>query len=257
MKISTFYIFGLFLISFYSCKNDSAVEPVKLPEREVIEVQKFPSPSSFKAKGTPFHLVELPFSFDSISKPLAAESLVYNYGTVYLNYTNKLNNLVTSKGWENLSISEICKKVNPDEIKLKRAAGGFYNHTLFFEQISINKTQLSDKMKTAIIENFGSLENFKIAIQNKTDESFASQWLWVIVDKNKALQLVFTNNENNPLMQDEIVKGKPILAIDLWEHTYLNTGRNSKKDYVNAILNNLNWEIISNRYETILSQNNF
>lgn len=249
-KHSPLFLFFLFL-TFFSCKNENELVPVQIPEPEEVVIPKFAKPDSFKASGKPFKLYNLPFKFDSIPNPLGGKNLEFHYGTIYLNYTNQFNKLVTQKGLESNTAAQICRQVSPDEPSLRRNSGGFYNHTLFFEQLTPKTTtKPSEKLQNAITANFTSFDNFIMLLSKKANETFGSQWVWVIV-KNKELQIVTTNEENNPLMQDATTTGRPIIAIDVWEHSYLNDYKIQKKEYLKALIEHLNWEIISLRYEDV------
>jgi Fe-Mn family superoxide dismutase len=46
------------------------------------------------------------------------------------------------------------------------------------------------------------------------------------------------------------VKGKPIMAVDVWEHAYYLKHQNKRVDYLNAIWSVWNWEKIEENYLT-------
>ena len=41
---------------------------------------------------------------------------------------------------------------------------------------------------------------------------------------------------------------KPIMTFDVWEHAYYVDYRNRRPDYLGAIWNILDWNVISNRF---------
>lgn len=245
-------LIGVFLILF-SCKNDNDLVPVQIPEREEKSIHKLTNPEHYKATGNPFKLYPLPFPFDTLTSPLGGENLEFHYSKVYLNYTNRINKLVTQKDIADKTISEICKEVTTEETELKNIAGAFYNHTLFFELLTPNlETKPSEILNEAFIQDFGSFANFKKEFQHKANSSFGSNWAWLIIDNQKKLQIITTTNENNPLMKDALVKGKPLIALDLWEHAYISDYKNQKSAYINAFTKHINWDIVSDRYDKLL-----
>jgi Fe-Mn family superoxide dismutase len=45
-------------------------------------------------------------------------------------------------------------------------------------------------------------------------------------------------------------KGKPILGVDVWEHSYYIDYRNRRPDYLKAFLEHLvNWEYVAELYQ--------
>ncbi|HON21358.1 MAG TPA: Fe-Mn family superoxide dismutase, partial [Bacteroidales bacterium] len=68
---------------------------------------------------------------------------------------------------------------------------------------------------------------------------------------NGNLAITSTPNQDNPLMDDAPVKGKPILSIDVWEHAYYLKYQNKRKDYLLAIWQVINWKKVSEYYDEI------
>ena len=57
-----------------------------------------------------------------------------------------------------------------------------------------------------------------------------------------------TANQDNPLMTgivDPDIQGRPLLGIDVWEHAYYLNYQNRRGDYVNAVLDRINWSAVA------------
>jgi len=89
----------------------------------------------------------------------------------------------------------------------------------------------------------------EVAEANKT-----SGWIWLCVNgKEKLLRIVWTNNEDNPLMYGILTaQYMPIMAIDMWEHAWMLEHKLDKMHYVEeTLLTNISWDRVSKIYESI------
>ena len=134
-------------------------------------------------------------------------------------------------------------------------AGGYYNHSLYFECMGPKAGgQPKDSLAAAITKKFGSFEYFTSAFKDEATKQFGSGWVWLIVDRSGSLQITSTQNQDNPLMRNAVVSGKPILALDLWEHAYYLDYQYKRKNYVDAFFNVINWKKVSENYEEALKK---
>ena len=79
---------------------------------------------------------------------------------------------------------------------------------------------------------------------------FGSGWAWLCA-KNGNLSICSTPNQDNPLMDIAEVKGQPILGLDVWEHAYYLNYQNRRPDYINAFFNVVNWDAVSEKYQSV------
>lgn len=91
-----------------------------------------------------------------------------------------------------------------------------------------------------------SFENFQKLFSEAGSKRFGSGWAWLVVDSGpgtgKTLKIGSTPNRDNPLMDISDFKGKPILALDVWEHAYYLKYQNKRADYMNSWWNVVNWD---------------
>ncbi|AWM14504.1 superoxide dismutase [Flavobacterium sp. NRK F10] len=249
-------LMALCFLSLLSCNDNSNLVEVQIPEPEVIVQTNFADPRSFKATGLPFKLSPVEYSFDTFPDFIDGKTFEFHYSNIYLSYTNNLNKQVTEKNWETKKASQICKEINPEDTTFLNFAGGYYNHSLFFETLSPKKdTNPSESLNNAIDENFGSVENFKKQFILKGINTKGSNWIWLVLNNDQKLEITITLNEENPLMQKSTVKGFPLLCLDLWEHAYLLNNNPSKKNYIEAFFTYVDWNKVSERYEQLTAVN--
>lgn len=252
MKNVSIFCFALLVLASCHKKKYTEVVEVPLPAKEDKVIIGLPD--DVKAADGPFELVKLGYKYDDLAPHIDAMTMQLHYARHYLNYANSLNNLVKGTPDESLTIEEILKKNdgNPD---LRNNAGGYYNHSLYFDIMAPKAGgQPKDTLATTINRDFGSFEAFKNQFSDAAVKQFGSGWAWLVVDPAGKLQVTVSANQDNPLMPNQTIKGKPILAIDVWEHAYYLNYQNKRKKYVDAFFNIINWKKVGEKYEEAIKK---
>lgn len=166
-------------------------------------------------------------------------------------YTNFVN-AVKGTPLENQPIEQIFGSMSKQPDAVRNNGGGFYNHTLFWNNLAKDKGKPSQELEQAISKAFGSFDKFKEAFNNAAKTRFGSGWAWLVLNKDKSLAVGSTANQDNPLMDNSPVKGSPLLALDVWEHAYYLKYQNRRPEYIDAFWNVVNWEEVNNRYTKAL-----
>ncbi len=245
-----FYTVLLLSIIFLSCKNDNNLIEVQLPEPEIETSVKYGNPTDVKTNGGTFQLFKISYPYKALEPIIDGRTMEIHYSKHYLGYTKKLNKLVEeSAEWEDKSIEYILEKVNDKNQDLKNNAGGYYNHSLYFEILTPKGAKKPKaELLEAINTDFVSFIIFKNKFISDANNHFGSGWIWLIVTNAGKLEIVTTTNQDNPIMQDAKVKGKPILAIDLWEHAYYLQYQNNRKEYIEKVFEEINWDKVEKKY---------
>jgi Fe-Mn family superoxide dismutase len=151
--------------------------------------------------------------------------------------------------YEYQTMEDIFSNTNKAPAAVRNMGGGYYNHTLFWANLSPTLGAPSATLKSAIENRFGSMDAFKEAFSKASSSVFGSGWTWLIVTPEGKLEITSTSNQDNPLMDIATIKGTPLLTIDVWEHAYYLKYQNKRADYIAAFWNVVNWTEVSNRYE--------
>ena len=195
-----------------------------------------------------FSLPQLEYSYDALEPHIDARTMEIHHSKHHQGYTNKLNAAIEGSENESKDIHDILSGLDMTNMALRNNAGGYYNHKIFWEVMNPNKENImSEGLKTAIDEAFGSFEAFKEAFSKAAATRFGSGWAWLCV-KNGQLEVCSTPNQDNPLMPNGC-GGMPILGLDVWEHAYYLNYQNRRPDYINAFFNVINWGVISEKFE--------
>lgn len=197
-----------------------------------------------------FELPKLNYAYDALEPNIDARTMEIHHSKHHNGYTTKLNAAVSGTALENESIESILSSLDMSNKAVRNNGGGFYNHSLFWEVMSpIDKGELSGELKDAILEAYGSFEDFKSAFSSAAATQFGSGWAWLCVHKGGKVEVCATPNQDNPLMPGVSCGGTPILGIDVWEHAYYLNYQNRRPDYINAFFNVINWNEVASRYE--------
>ena len=196
-----------------------------------------------------FKLPKLNYAYDALEPNIDARTMEIHHSKHHNGYTTKLNAAISGTALENQSIESILSSLDMNNKAVRNNGGGFYNHSLFWEVMSpIDKGELSGELKDAILEAYGSFEDFKSAFSNAAATQFGSGWAWLCVHKGGKVEVCATPNQDNPLMPGVSCGGTPILGIDVWEHAYYLNYQNRRPDYINAFFNVINWNEVAKRF---------
>ena len=197
-----------------------------------------------------FKLPKLPYAYDALEPHIDAKTMEIHHSKHHNGYTNNLNNLLSENKMENMSIEEICSTPGLNG-GIRNNGGGYYNHNMFWKSMNPNGGgNPNGKIADAIMTTYGSFENFKNDFSKAAATRFGSGWAWLGV-KNGKLKISSTENQDNPIMDDQC-GCIPILCIDVWEHAYYLNYQNKRPDYINAFFNVIDWNEVESRFEAAL-----
>lgn len=239
-----------------SCRRKRLEEVVEVPLPAKEEKVVIGQPDDVKATEGAFSLVKLPYQYQELEPNIGILTMENHYSKHYLTYTNNLNKLVSNDvNLADLSIEDLLKKLDLNNADLRNNAGGYYNHSLFFESIRPKAGgQPKDTLAMAINKDFGSFDTFKNQFEDAAEKQFGSGWAWLVVDKTGKLQVTSSPNQDNPLMPKQLVSGIPILCLDVWEHAYYLDYQYKRKRYIENFFKIINWNKVSERYEEAIKQ---
>jgi len=250
MKNSNILFMSGLLLLLFSCNNKKLTEVVEVPLPSKEEKMLIGSPEDVKAEDGTFKMLALPYSYEALAPHIDALTMELHYSKHYLTYTNNLNKAIAGTELEQLPIEDLLKKLDVSNADLRNNAGGYYNHGLFWENMAPKSSgKPKDSLALAINRDFGSFEGFRNQFEEAASKQFGSGWAWLVTDKAGKLQITSTANQDNPLMPNAVIKGTPILALDVWEHAYYLNYQYKRKKYIDAFFNVINWKKVGERYE--------
>jgi Fe-Mn family superoxide dismutase len=194
----------------------------------------------------------LPYAFEALEPHIDARTMEIHHDKHHAAYVNNLNNAL--KDHPELAakpVNELIADLSsvPEAIRtaVRNNGGGHSNHTFFWEIMGPGKGGAPvGTLAEAITKTFGSFDEFKAKFEAAGVGRFGSGFVWLIVNKQGALEIVSTPNQDSPIMDGN----KPVLANDVWEHAYYLHYQNRRPDYLKAWWNVVNWDHAEQNYRT-------
>ncbi|RRD93594.1 superoxide dismutase [Clostridiales bacterium COT073_COT-073] len=195
-----------------------------------------------------FELPSLPYAYDALEPHFDAQTMEIHHTKHHAAYTANFNAAI-----EGLDVPSCPRRLlaQIEDIPAeKRQAvinngGGYYNHKLFWENLSPNGGgEPTGELAEAIKEAFGSFAEFKEKFNTAAKTRFGSGWAWLTM-KDLKLEVLSTANQDSPVQDGRRI----LLGLDVWEHAYYLKYQNRRPDYVEAFWNVVNWDEVAARYE--------
>jgi len=192
---------------------------------------------------------ELPYAYNALEPTIDAKTMEIHYSKHHKAYYNNFLAAIKETPAANLDLKSLFAEISKQPAVVRNNGGGYYNHNLFWENMTPVKTTPSATLKAAIEKDFGSVDKFKEEFAGAAKKQFGSGWAWLVLGKDGKLFVSSTPNQDNPLMDVADKKGTPLLCIDVWEHAYYLKYQNLRAEYVDNFWNIVNWDVVSKRFE--------
>ncbi|MCB1194884.1 superoxide dismutase [bacterium] len=201
-----------------------------------------------------YELPKLPLAYTAYEPFIDARTMEIHYTKHHQGYVTNLNAaLEKTPALASKSIDALLRGINsvPEDIRaaVRNNGGGHANHSLFWNILNPKGgKEPSGPLAAALKRACGPLSEVKEKLCKIGATRFGSGWAWIVVDQNKELQAYSTANQDSPYMDGHT----PILGIDVWEHAYYLNYQNRRPDYLKAIVEIIDWDIVSQLYKNAL-----
>ena len=185
---------------------------------------------------------ELPYAHNALEPHMSKETIDYHYGKHLQAYVDNLNKLIPGTEFENASLEDIIRKA---EGGIFNNGAQVWNHTFFFNTFSPKpQGEPAGALKEAIDKEWGSFDKFKEEFKKVALGQFGSGWTWLAKDAGGKLKIVTYSNAGNPI-RDGLT---PLLAVDVWEHSYYIDYRNNRGASIDAAWKIIDWKVVDARF---------
>lgn len=190
-------------------------------------------------------MIELPYSLNALEPFYSKETLDLHYNILYKGYVDKTN--ATLINLESARARNDFKNIKCLEKELSFQGSGVILHEMFFENMkpASEITRLDCRLAQKIIEDFGSFDMFKKQFSEVAATVEASGWcLLVWVPNFRKLEILQCEKHQNLTLWG----GKPLLVLDMWEHSYYLQYKTKRPDYISSFWNIINWNEVNKRF---------
>jgi len=198
-----------------------------------------------------FHkLPELPYAHDALAPHIDAKTMEIHHSKHHSAYVANLNTaLEHAPKLQQVSLEVLLSDlaIVPESIRtaVRNNGGGHYNHSFFWPLMSKRGGgNPVGELADAIKQEFGSVDKLEEQFSKAAATRFGSGWAWLSLNRDGALQVHSTANQDSPIMEGL----KPVLGLDVWEHAYYLQYQNRRPDYVKAWWNVVNWDRANENY---------
>ena len=194
-----------------------------------------------------FQLPELGYAYDALEPNIDARTMEIHHSKHHNGYTTKLNGAIAGSDLEGKSIEDILDNLDMSNAGVRNNGGGFYNHFLYFQNLSPEKKTPKGDLLNSIKKSFGGISDLKKKMEEAGTGLFGSGWVWLVANKDGDLSLQTTANQDNPIMKKSF-KGEIHLGMDVWEHAYYLKHKADRKAYIKDFLDVVDWDVVEDRF---------
>lgn len=194
---------------------------------------------------------DLPYPYDALEPNIDKETMKIHHDKHHVKYTSKLNEAINKHSeFFDTPPDKLLQNLDviPQDIRdaVRNHGGGHVNHSLFWEIMSPDGGgEPGGILAEALTNEFGSVDEFRNKYEKTAANLFGSGWAWLVISKNGKLEITQTQNQDTPLSFGK----KPLLLLDLWEHSYYLKYQNKRPEYIKAWWNVVNWDAIQKSYQ--------
>ena len=198
-----------------------------------------------------FETPPLPYDYNALEPYIDEETMVIHHDKHHVAYTSNFNKaLEAHPELYKKSAEEILADLDnlPEDIKpaVKNHGGGHVHHSFFWQIMGPDNKDMKPEgdLLEDIEKTFGDWDKFKEEFTQAAMTVFGSGWAWLVVADGK-LQISKTSNQDSPYSLEQ----KPILGIDVWEHSYYLKYQNKRADFIDNFWQVINWSKVAEFYQ--------
>ena len=177
---------------------------------------------------------------------ISAESVEAHWG-LYEGYVKKYNEIMERlAGADRPAANQIFSDYRAYRSALTFAIGGIKNHEVYFENLGGAGSSPSDPLAGQLERDLGGQEAFLTEL--RAAGMAARGWAWLAWDWDWARLDLYIGDAQDTF---PVWNATPILALDVYEHSYIRDFSTARPKYIEAFIANIDWDDVSAKWERI------
>jgi len=195
---------------------------------------------------TEHELVELPYPYDALEPHISEQVMRWHHDVHNQGYVDGWN-----RAEENLEEQRDEEDFSSTGAILRNFTHNYCGnvlHEVFWNNMSSEGGgEPEDELREKMEEDFGSYENWRNEFEEAAKN--ASGWaLLVYIPRTDELHNVAVDRHD----QGAVWGAHPVLALDVWEHSYYHDYGPDRADFIENFFHVVDWEDVSDRYMELL-----
>jgi len=193
-------------------------------------------------------LPPLPYEYDALEPSISEQVATWHHDTHHQGYVNGLE-----AAEETLAENPEASGFGGSGAAIRNVThngSGHYLHTLFWENMDPNGGgEPSGELADRIEADFGSYEGWKGEFEAAAGA--ASGWALLVYDpvSDQLRNLVVDKHDQGALWGSH-----PILALDVWEHSYYYDYGPDRGSFIDGFFEVVDWDNVAEQYEKAIQQ---
>lgn len=180
---------------------------------------------------------------------ISAESVEAHWA-LYEGYVKKYNEIMERlDGADRSAANQIFSDYRAYRSAITFAIGGIKNHEVYFQNLGNGGGSPSDALAGQIERDLGGQDAFLTEL--RAAGMAARGWAWLAWDWDWSRLDLYIGDAQDTF---PVWNATPILALDVYEHSYIRDFSTARPKYIDAFIANIDWADVSAKWERIAKE---
>lgn len=166
---------------------------------------------------------------------------------LYRGYVAKRNEILGLLGGADRdAANQVHSEYRALKVELSFALGAVKNHEVYFGHLGGSGGDPDGAFGRLVVRDFGSAAAWRADL--RATAMAARGWAWTAYDWDERRLLTLIGDAQNTF---PVWNATPIIALDVYEHSYIRDFSTARPKYIDAFVANIDWADVSSRWERI------